>query len=646
MNTTMQNSKLLTQNLNCLIRTYADDAVLDAKALATRILAPVNSELDRATHKFSVDLFATVTLHIVFNIEDSTLKDVLDYIEYPHPQSEGELLDRITQNSGEKVKNNHVRAWFKAFKAQRASISVGISHRMVLRCYAQWCKAFNLPCPAQIHTVMDLAIGKNLPDNMSELKLEVIRIGTRYELSDAVLLIKIILGCVKDQTDDSIFRFASEWFIAISLLAAHEMSSPNLRNLDHYHEDPAWDSYRQIILYIQNCDHLCKSRNTKTADRMNQWADKVLAMPHGALANMIKRSHVLWLKAINYKLPESDTEAGQFASPAIPPNSIQIFKMVEISEAVTRLNDMRDDRRCGGERLLEKAQKYDGYRILPDAKKASLFLEQSKKQFENLVEPINRLQLDLTLCASMEPSKFRVTPILLLGDPGIGKTHLAMELAKGLGGTMERLSAGGAQGGFQLNGSHPSWNTAKFGQVIKAMAEGETTSPVFVIDEVDKIGSDERYPLLPVLLDLLEPGTARNFKDEFFEMQFDASRIICIMTANSLDTVPEALRSRVEIYDIPRPEPAQRLRIIHDQAKALREETHKNIKLDKATTHQLADQTEIDLRKTVRIVREAFTKAIVENAAIARLILPTDTSHSGRSKKAAYHRNEIGFVMS
>lgn len=125
----------------------------------------------------------------------------------------------------------------------------------------------------------------------------------------------------------------------------------------------------------------------------------------------------------------------------------------------------------------------------------------------------------------MDPKRFRITPTLLLGDPGIGKTFLASELAKGLGGSTEKISAGGMQGGFQLTGSHSIFTSAKYGQVFKALAEGKTTSPVFVIDEVDKFGLDERYPILPVLLDLFEHDTACCFKDEFLEMNFDASRI-------------------------------------------------------------------------------------------------------------------------
>ena len=77
------------------------------------------------------------------------------------------------------------------------------------------------------------------------------------------------------------------------------------------------------------------------------------------------------------------------------------------------------------------------------------------------------------------------------------------------------------------------------------------------IDEVDKIGVSAQCPVLPVLLDLLEPNTAQRFKDEFFGMEFDASRMVFILTANSLEGVPAALLSRVEVFEVPRPAAVQ-----------------------------------------------------------------------------------------
>ena len=106
-------------------------------------------------------------------------------------------------------------------------------------------------------------------------------------------------------------------------------------------------------------------------------------------------------------------------------------------------SNVKDDRRAGVDRVLENARMLDGFRSVPDASKAGRKLEKAKTQFENLVEPINRLQVDLALASAMKPEDFRITPILLLGDPGIGKTYLAMQLAQALGVGMEKIRAGG-----------------------------------------------------------------------------------------------------------------------------------------------------------------------------------------------------------
>ena len=119
---------------------------------------------------------------------------------------------------------------------------------------------------------------------------------------------------------------------------------------------------------------------------------------------------------------------------------------------------------------------------------AAYRMQSAKENFENLQEPLERLQLDLILSGEMEPDEFYVMPILLLGDPGIGKTFLAMQLAEALDVDMEKMGAGGAQGAFQLTGSHPSWLSAKHGSLIERLAKGKTSSPVVLIDEVDKIG--------------------------------------------------------------------------------------------------------------------------------------------------------------
>lgn len=456
-----------------------------------------------------------------------------------------------------------------------------------------------------------------------------IRIGTGYELSDSIAIATKILKPARSLTDKPTFEFAHSFLVAVILCILNEANkdqSPTLDRVLSLPVDPNWDHNRQIILWCKNS--LLHGDQKKTKNWIGSFADAALAMPSTVSDSLMKRSHALWVKALSLTSPAESTTVI-----AEPPNSVQIFKLAALAGAATATAELQPERRGSAERIIRGAQKNDGYRTLPDPKKAHAILESVKSEFENLIAPIIFLQKNLILSAAMGAKNFRVRPILLLGEPGIGKTYLAMELAKSLGGAMEKVSASGA--GFMLNGSQSTWTGAKCGQVFKALAEGETTSPVFILDEIDKMGDDERHPILPVILELLEPGTAAIFKDEFFEMNFDASRIIFVLTANSLNNVPEALRSRVEIFNVPRPDVDQRMRIIKAEMKGLRTTTGQKIQLDKASSTMLANRTDIDMRRTSSIVRDAFVQAIMDNKKTAIVIIPDDNQC----------RSKIGFLL-
>jgi ATP-dependent Lon protease len=150
-----------------------------------------------------------------------------------------------------------------------------------------------------------------------------------------------------------------------------------------------------------------------------------------------------------------------------------------------------------------------------------------------------------------------------------------------------------------------------------------------VLDEVDKIGNSTNAPLLPVLLDLLESRSAKCFRDVFFGMEFDCSRMIFILTANSIETVPTPLLSRVNVFDVPRPAPDQRLRIIKREIQQWQNKTrHPEITFDMNGCHELAERVDLDLRKTTDLVREGFGRAISGGATLAKLSIPKNQVRS------------------
>ncbi|HVE50543.1 MAG TPA: AAA family ATPase, partial [Casimicrobiaceae bacterium] len=151
-----------------------------------------------------------------------------------------------------------------------------------------------------------------------------------------------------------------------------------------------------------------------------------------------------------------------------------------------------------------------------------------------------------------EPVQF--TPILLVGEPGLGKTWFAKRLANALGTGYEFVSMSSLTAGWVLTGASAQWQNARPGKVAQTLIEGDYANPVVVLDEVDKAGGDARYDPMGALYTLLERDTAREFKDEFIDVDIDASHILWIATANDESPIPEPIVNRMNVYAIERPD--------------------------------------------------------------------------------------------
>jgi ATP-dependent Lon protease len=446
----------------------------------------------------------------------------------------------------------------------------------------------------------------------------IIHKGTALELSDAFSLANILDTALRVM-DSVTLEFAKDLFVAVSLCTVHEKNESTLYDVLNFPLDPGWDSNRQMLCHLSNCADLPMHEDTLCW--LKGFAEKAIRLDESRAKALVSKSHAHWKKKIT--MAAEFPTAGVVRKKSKPRRSVQVFNPEKIDSAMKQLLEMNQEKRAGGEHILDSALVNDGFRMIPNAKKASIRLENAKANFENLQAPLNRLQLDLVLSGEMAPEDFHITPILLLGDPGIGKTYLASQLADALGVEMEKLSAGGAQGAFQINGSQSGWSNAKFGSMISVLATGKTSSPVVLIDEVDKIGSSQQYPILPALLDLLESRSAKCFKDEFFGMEFDCSRMIFVLTANTIESVPTPLLSRLNVFDVPRPEATQRLRIIKNEVKHWQKKTkHTEITFDLSACNELAERIELDLRKTTDLIREGFGRAIRAGATVAKLSIP------------------------
>ena len=150
-----------------------------------------------------------------------------------------------------------------------------------------------------------------------------------------------------------------------------------------------------------------------------------------------------------------------------------------------------------------------------------------------------------------------VTPMLLLGPPGIGKTHFAKQLADLLGTGMSLIPMSSMTAGWLLSGSSSQWKGARPGKVFEALVDGEYANPVIVVDEIDKASGDAQYDPLGALYSLLEHDTARNFTDEFAEVAIDASQVIWITTANDERSIPDPILNRMNVFQVDAPSLSQ-----------------------------------------------------------------------------------------
>jgi ATP-dependent Lon protease len=195
-------------------------------------------------------------------------------------------------------------------------------------------------------------------------------------------------------------------------------------------------------------------------------------------------------------------------------------------------------RKLGGERYIVKPSNHhsvdDLYEVSP-----------------NFGEVIDDLKKFLALAVSGNEA-VHFTPILLIGEPGLGKTYFARRLSDALATGFAFVSMNSLTAGWVLTGASAGWHNARPGKVAQTLIEGDFANPVIVLDEVDKSGGDHRYDPMGALYTLLERDTAAKFKDEFIDVDMDASHILWIATANDETAIPEPVLNRMNVYVIER----------------------------------------------------------------------------------------------
>jgi ATP-dependent Lon protease len=234
-------------------------------------------------------------------------------------------------------------------------------------------------------------------------------------------------------------------------------------------------------------------------------------------------------------------------------------KVYDLEQVETALNELGESANEALRATYEKMLKVGNMRFCVKPNRMPS-IDALLDQLPNFAEPLEDVRRQIALCMETD-DRLELMPILLLGDPGIGKTHFAKAIARLFGTAYQYVAMSSLTAGWILSGASSQWKNAKPGKVFQTLVNGSYANPVIVVDEIDKASGDAQYDPLGALYALLERETAQAFIDEFAEVPINAAQVIWVATGNDERGIPEPILSRMSVYEITPPDEAGARRI-------------------------------------------------------------------------------------